>query len=145
MASEIQVFYYTAYPAEGTRDYSLASKHRFFVFLKKGLSFVVRKKKLKRINVVIEGKHLIQEKGNMDVEMTIDAVFYARKYDTAAFFTGDSDFLALINHLRNRNKKVYIFSSKNNISEELRRGADGYTDVLQIKDDIWRKGIISRT
>jgi len=43
-----QVFYYTAYPAEGTRSYSLDGKHKFFTFLKKGLGFVVRKKELKR-------------------------------------------------------------------------------------------------
>ena len=31
----IKAFYYTAYPAEGTRSYSLDGKHRFFTFLKK--------------------------------------------------------------------------------------------------------------
>ena len=28
-ASEIKIFYYTAYPAEGTREYSLDGKHKF--------------------------------------------------------------------------------------------------------------------
>ena len=32
--NNIKIFYYTAYPAEGTRDYSLDSKHKFFTFLK---------------------------------------------------------------------------------------------------------------
>ena len=40
----IKVFYYTAYPAEGTRTYSLDGKHKFFTFLKKGLGFEVRKR-----------------------------------------------------------------------------------------------------
>ncbi len=48
-ATEIQIFYYTAYPAEGTRDYDLAAKYKFFTYLKKGLGFTVRKKELKRI------------------------------------------------------------------------------------------------
>jgi len=43
-ASEIQIFYYTAYPAKGTRDYDLDGKHKFFTYLKKGLGFTVRKK-----------------------------------------------------------------------------------------------------
>ena len=144
-ASEIRVFYYTAYPAEGTRGYSLDGRHKFFTFLKKGLGFVVRKKELKRISVVSEQGESIQEKGNMDVEMAIDAMHYMKKYDTSVFFTGDSDFLALVTYLRNGGKKVYIFSSKNNISQELRTGADGYTDVLTIESDIWGKDLKYRT
>lgn len=134
--SSIKVFYYTAYPAEGTRNYSLDGKHRFYTFLKKGLGFEVRKKELKRISIVNEHGESIQEKGNMDVEITIDALHHSRKYNAAIFFTGDSDFLALVSYLKNNGKKVYIFSSRNNISEELRTGGDGYSDVLEI-DNIW--------
>lgn len=136
-AKELKVFYYTAYPAEGTRSYELDSKHKFFTYLKKGLGIEVRKKPLKRI--VTDHQHglTIQEKGNMDVEMTIDSLHHMRKYTTAIFFTGDSDFLALISYLKNAGKKVYVFSSKNNVSHELKTGANGYTDLLDIEDDIW--------
>src|SRR3989344_9373183 len=112
--TSIKAFYYTAYPAEGTRNYSFDSKHKFFTFLKKGLGFEVVKKELKRITV----GEVIEEKGNMDVEMTIDTLHNLDKYHTAVFFTGDSDFLALVVYLKNHNKKVYIFSSRNNISQE---------------------------
>ena len=135
-ASFVKVFYYTAYPAEGTRNYSLDGKHKFFTFLKKGLGIEVRKKELKRIPVIDEHGESIKEKGNMDVEITIDALHHLEKYQTAIFFTGDSDFLALVVYLKNNGKKVFIFSSQNNISEELRTGGDGYSDVLKI-DDIW--------
>lgn len=60
-ASKIQVFYYTAYPAEGTRAYALDGKHKFFTFLKKGLGFIVRKKELKRIAVLTEEGEAIGE------------------------------------------------------------------------------------
>lgn len=138
--SSVEVFYYSAYPADGTRNYSLDGKHKFFTFLKKRLGFTVRKKELKRIPIIINNGQIIEEKGNMDVEMTIDAVHYIKEYDTAVLFTGDSDFLALVTYLKNPKnggKKVYIFSSRNNISEELRTGGDGYFDVLDIKEDIW--------
>lgn len=135
--SEIKIFYYTAYPAEGTRSYALDGKHKFFTFLKKGLGFTVRKKELKRIVVTTGENEAIEEKGNMDVEMTIDAIHHSPHYDTAIFFSGDSDFLALATYLRRGDKKVFIYSSRNNISEELRTGADGYTDVLRIEEDIW--------
>ena len=114
-------------------------RHKFFTFLKKGLKFIVRKKELKRISVITPGGEIIEEKGNMDVEIAIDALHHIKKYSIAVFFTGDSDFLALVTYLRARNKKVYIFSSRNNISEELRTGGDGYFDVLDIENDIWRR------
>src|SRR3989344_7367340 len=50
-AIEIKFFYYTAYPANGTRDYNLDGRHKFFTYLKKGLGFTVRKKELKRIPI----------------------------------------------------------------------------------------------
>jgi len=139
--SSIEIFYYTAYPADGTRDYNLDGKHKFFTFLKKGLGFHVKKKVLKRISIVTEEGQSIEEKGNMDVEITIDALHHIGKYTTSVFFTGDSDFLALVNYLKNKGKKVYIFSSKNNVSQELRTGGDGYFDVLKIKEDIWGRAL----
>lgn len=143
-ADHITIFYYTAYPAKGTRDYDTAGKHAFYTYLKKGLGFIVQKKELKRITVHSNEGDSIVEKGNMDVEMTIDVIHTMKEYDIAVMFTGDSDFLALINYIRRANKKVYIFSSKNNISEELRTGADGYTDVLTIQEDIWGRKIVIR-
>jgi len=139
----IKAFYYTAYPAEGTRDYNLDGKHKFFTFLKKGLGFAVIKKELKRISVVSRHGETIEEKGNMDVEITIDALHHFKKYDTAILFTGDSDFLALVAYLKNHGKKVFIFSSRNNVSQELRTSADGYTDILDI-ENIWGKELRHR-
>ncbi|MFA7302473.1 MAG: NYN domain-containing protein [Candidatus Paceibacterota bacterium] len=143
-ASTLEVFYYTAYPKEGTRDYSLDGKHKFFTYLKKGLGFTVQKKELKRIVSHGDVGDAIQEKGNMDVEMTIDVLHHLSKYDTAVLFTGDSDFLALISYIRNKGKKAYVFSSKNNISQELRTGADGYEDVLTLTEDIWGRDLVHR-
>jgi uncharacterized LabA/DUF88 family protein len=136
-SKEAQFFYYTAYPANGTRDYSLDGKHKFFTYLVKGLGFIVQKKELKQIHIQTDAGIRIEEKGNMDVEMVIDAIHYVDTYDAAVLFTGDSDFLALVTYLRNKGKKVYVYSSKNNISNELRTGADGYTELLDIVDDIW--------
>ena len=136
-ATEIQIFYYTEYPAEGTREYNLDGRHKFFTYLKKGLGFIVRKKELKRITVHSTAGDSVQEKGNMDVEITIDVIHHIQKYDTAILFTGDSDFLALVTYVKNGGKRVLIFSSKNNVSQELRTGGDGYFDVLAIEEDIW--------
>jgi uncharacterized LabA/DUF88 family protein len=134
-ASTVLAYYYTAYPALGTRSYSLQARHNFYVYLERRLGFIVRKKPLKRIVTNMQSATVI-EKGNMDVEITIDAVDQRDNFDVAVFCSGDSDFLPLINYLRNNGKKVYVYSSRNSVSSELRTGTDGYTDLLSL-NNIW--------
>ncbi|MAQ77442.1 hypothetical protein CL684_02875 [Candidatus Campbellbacteria bacterium] len=138
-ADTIKAYYYTAYPKDGTRDYDVSSKHSFYTYLKKGLNFVVRKKPLKQIKILTDEGIGIKEKGDMDVELTLDVMHTKDQFDTALLFTGDSDYLALVNYLKNGGKKVFIYSSENNISSELRTGGHGYRDVLKIQEDIWGK------
>jgi uncharacterized LabA/DUF88 family protein len=80
----------------------------------------------------------------MDVEITVDAMHHVEKYDIVLLFSGDSDFMALVSYLRNKDKSVYVYSSENNISHELRTGSDGYTDVLKIDAEIWGKKLRHR-
>jgi uncharacterized LabA/DUF88 family protein len=136
--NSLKIYYYTAYPAEGTRGYSTAPKHRFFRFLEKDLGFIVRKKPLKQIHNTANGTNEVYEKGNMDVEMTIDVVNQVNNYDTVIFFSGDSDFLALVSFARRRGKLAYVVSSKNNVSKEMRTGSNGYFDILDFPETIWR-------
>lgn len=138
------VFYYVAYPKDGTRDQErIDGQHKFFTFLKKGLGFTIVKKQLKTIYIRNKEGELIydqdsgeaqsMEKGNLDVELTIDALEYSDMYDIGIFITGDSDFLPLITHLRNNkgDKKAYVFSTEGCISHELKTGADGYFDLAK--------------
>jgi len=146
-AKLFKVFYYVAYPKIGTRtEDEINGLHKFLTFLKKGLGFQIEKKPLKRINLrdkkgdIIHdqttGEPHVFEKGNMDVEITIDAVRYASMYEIGIFITGDSDFLSLISFLRNlkKPKKVYIFSSEGCISHELKTGGDGYFDLKDFRE-----------
>lgn len=142
-SEKVEIYYYDAYPKEGTRGYDLEGKHKFFTYLKKGFGFVVRKKELKRISVIGEQGESIIEKGNMDVEIAIDAIHNKDRYNVAIFFTGDCDFLALVNYLKNNDKKVYIFSSRDSISHELRTGGSGYFDLRDI-GELWGKDLKHR-
>lgn len=139
-----RVYYYVAYPATGTRPKEeLDRLHRFLTFLKKGLNFVVIKKQLKTINLRNKEGHLIYnqktgnpetiEKGNLDIELAIDAIRFSSGYDTAILITGDSDFLPVVTYLKKSGnpKKVYIFSTEGNISHELKTGGDGYFDLKE--------------
>lgn len=143
-ADKVEIFYYDAYPKEGTREYDIGGKHKFYTYLKKGLGFIVRKKELKRISVVSEKGASIVEKGNMDVEITIDALHNLNKYDTAILFSGDADFLALVNYLKNHGKKMFVFSSKDNVSHELKTGCNGYFDLKNI-GELWGKDLQYRS
>ena len=138
------IFKLGEYPKDGTREYSLDGKHKFFTYLKKGLGMTVRKKELKQITVLTGAGGAIEEEGNMDVEITIDMIHHIGKYDTAVLFSGDSDFLALLSYLRKGGKNVFIFSSRNNISHELKTGGDGYFDVLDLVEDIWGRELQHR-
>ena len=136
-----RTFYYVAYPKEGTREKEDIDRlHKFCTFLKRGLGFVVVKKELKTIFLRDQEGELVydesgepksREKGNFDVEITMDALRYSSSYDIAVFFTGDSDFLPLISYLRNlkQPKQVYIFSTQGCVSHELRTGTNGYFDL----------------
>lgn len=143
-AKTIAIYYYDAYPEASTREYDTSGKHAFYTYLKKGLGFVVRKKPLKQIRSVTNLGEVVTEKGNMDVELVIDAVHKIKDYDEALLFSGDSDFLGLINFMKNRGKKVYVYSTRNNVSRELLTGSDGYFDISGIKASIWRGKIVPR-
>lgn len=140
-ASQAECYYYAAYPAEGTRDYPTAHKHNFFTFLKKGLGFTVRKKKLKRIMLRHGLDSITIEKGNMDVELTIDALDQIDHYDVAVLCTGDSDFLALIAYLKQRGKRTIVLSSTESVSRELKSHADEYHNIRTLPETIWRQQI----
>ena len=130
---ELNIFYYTSYPKVGTRDGDVSVNHSFFTFLNKGLGFNVVKKPLKQI---LNNDGSITEKGNMDVELAIDLVHNINNFDIALLLSGDSDFLSLINYVRNRKKKIYIYSSRKSVSSELETGGDGYKDLIDI-EEIW--------
>lgn len=65
------------------------------------------------------------------MEIAMDAVKFSHEYHIGIFFTGDSDFLPLINELRSEKKKIYIFSTDESVSQELRYGTDRYYNIAK--------------
>lgn len=125
----IAVFYYSAYPQDGTRSSEKCdSIHKFFVLLQKRFGFIVRKKPLKTIK---KEKGWMMEKWNLDVEMTIDIIKHLREYDIFILFTGDSDFMPVVTEILSEGKRVYIYSTKKAVSIELTTGASGYEDIIK--------------
>ncbi|MEM7775985.1 MAG: NYN domain-containing protein [Pseudomonadota bacterium] len=81
-------------------------------------------------------------KGNMDIELTVDAMRLARSLDHVVIFTGDGDFRALVETLQAEGKRVSIVSTLQTqppmVADELRRQADQFIDLADLETAICR-------
>ena len=81
-------------------------------------------------------------KGNMDIELTVDALELADVVDHYVIFSGDGDFRTLVEALQRRGRKVSIVSTMASqppmISDELRRQADHFIDLMSLKAEVGR-------
>src|ERR1700712_3101154 len=72
-------------------------------------------------------------KGNMDIELCVDALEMSAHYDHMVLFSGDGDFTALVAALQRKGKRVTVVSTLTTqtpmISDDLRRQADFFLDV----------------
>lgn len=82
-------------------------------------------------------------KGNMDIELAVDAMELASHINHAIIFTGDGDFKHLVHGLQRRGVRVTIVSTISTqppmIADELRRAADVFIDIASITEAIKRK------
>ena len=81
-------------------------------------------------------------KGNMDVEICVDSIEICEQLDHIVLFSGDGDFRRLIENLQRRGKRVTIISTLQSnpplAADELRRQADIFIDLEELKDRIKR-------
>jgi uncharacterized LabA/DUF88 family protein len=81
-------------------------------------------------------------KGNMDIELAIDAMELAEHIDQMVLFSGDGDFRSLVEAVQRRGVRVTVVSTISSqppmIADELRRQADVFTDLLELKSKIGR-------
>lgn len=81
-------------------------------------------------------------KGNMDIELTVDAMQMADVVDHFVIFSGDGDFRSLVEALQRKGRKVSVVSSLTTqpamISDELRRQADHFIDLVSLRAEIGR-------
>ncbi len=81
-------------------------------------------------------------KGNMDIELAIDAMEQADTVDHFVIFSGDGDFTSLVDALQRRGRKVSVVSTLASqppmIADDLRRHADHFIDLVSLKAEIGR-------
>ncbi len=81
-------------------------------------------------------------KGNMDIELTIDALELAPYIDHVVLFSGDGDFRSLVEALQRRGVRVTVVSTISTqpsmVADELRRQADEFLDIATLEKKIGR-------
>jgi len=81
-------------------------------------------------------------KGNMDVELAVDAMELAERIDQMVLFSGDGDFRSLVEAVQRRGVHVTVVSTISSqppmIADDLRREADVFTDLMELKSKIGR-------
>ncbi|HFD17144.1 MAG TPA: NYN domain-containing protein [Rhodospirillales bacterium] len=81
-------------------------------------------------------------KGNMDVEITVDAMEVSAHVDHVVLFSGDGDFRRLIEALQRRGIRVTVVSTIRTqppmVADELRRQADFFLDLADLRPAIER-------
>ena len=81
-------------------------------------------------------------KGNMDIELAVDAMRLTPSLDHVVLFTGDGDFRALVAAIQEQGKRVSVVSTLQSqppmVADELRRQADQFIDIASLEDSICR-------
>jgi uncharacterized LabA/DUF88 family protein len=81
-------------------------------------------------------------KGNMDVELAVDAMDIAGQIDQMVLFSGDGAFRSLVEAVQRRGVRVTVISTISTqppmIADELRRQADVFTDLAELQPQLSR-------
>jgi uncharacterized LabA/DUF88 family protein len=81
-------------------------------------------------------------KGNMDIELAVDAMELAEHIDQMVLFSGDGDFRSLVEAVQRRGVRVTVISTISSqppmIADELRRQADVFADLAELRSKIGR-------
>ena len=81
-------------------------------------------------------------KGNLHIELAVDAMDLARRTDDMVLFSGDGDFRSLVEALQRRGVRVTVVSSVATqppmVADELRRQADAFVDLDTLRTRIGR-------
>ena len=82
-------------------------------------------------------------KGNMDVELAVDAMELAGQIDQMVLFSGDGAFRSLVEAVQRRGVRVTVISTISSqppmIADELRRQADVFTDLEVLRSKLGRE------
>lgn len=83
-------------------------------------------------------------KGNMDIELAIDVLEMSDRVDHIVIFSGDGDFRKLVEAVQRKGRRVSVCSTIRTqppmVADELRRQADNFIELDELKAMIMREG-----
>ena len=131
----VRVFYYTAI----IEDAEFSSIRPLIDWLDYNGYVVVTKPTKEFIDA--SGRRKV--KGNMDIELAVDAMELADKIEDMILFTGDGDFRSLVGAMQRKGVRVTVISTVASqppmIADELRRQADTFTDLVSLQAKLGRE------
>jgi len=81
-------------------------------------------------------------KGNMDIELAVDAMEMVEHLDHIVLFSGDGDFRSLVEALQRKGARVSVVSTITTqpamVADELRRQADEFIDLVTLANKVGR-------
>jgi uncharacterized LabA/DUF88 family protein len=81
-------------------------------------------------------------KGNMDIELAVDAMELAKHVDQIVLFSGDGDFRSLVEAVQRHGVRVTVVSAISSqppmVADELRRQADAFVDLGELRSRVSR-------
>jgi uncharacterized LabA/DUF88 family protein len=81
-------------------------------------------------------------KGNMDIELAVNAMDLAEHVDQIVLFSGNGDLRSLVEAVQRRGVRVTVVSTISShpamITDELRRQADVFVDLVALKAELCR-------
>lgn len=119
---EVKLNFYTAFNPED-------SKQLEFIDHLKDLGYIINSKPVKVFNDLT--------KGNMDIELAVDAMIESGEYDVFILISGDGDFSYLVKNIAKMGKKTVVLAVGGFTSFELHIEAENYFFLDRIKD-VWR-------
>lgn len=87
-----------------------------------------------------EGRRRVR--GNMNIEIAVDMLTIADRIDHAVLFSGEGDFRALVESLKQKGVRVTVISTVKSqppmVADDLRREADAFVDLQDMAELIAR-------
>src|SRR3989344_495994 len=104
----VGLYYYTGKVGSAQKQAAFIEKLRSF-----GYTVVA-----KEVKFIRAGKVLLP-KGNLDVELALDAFRLKETFQSLLLFSGDSDFAYLLDLLKRDKKRTFVVSTRGHVAKEL--------------------------
>src|SRR3982751_5185057 len=122
----LRAFFYTGV------DVGAERQQRFLLWMRRNGFRVVQKE----LKTFYDGTR----KANLDVEIAVDMLSLAGRYDTAVLVSGDEDFVYAVNAVAYKGCRVEVAGFRSNTAPKLIDVADYFIDLGEIADRVRKEG-----